>query len=446
MWCSFAVLFVRYNMATFLSAFFPDYADKRSISDAISGAIFAAYPIGMFLASLVATRIIIRVGLRKSILVGMMLNAVSILGMGLIPSVFRDDACNKDAHSGSCVGLQMGFFVFYFMSGLLGAVAECGCFIALQNWNKDHSATMVAAGSMVCGIGCMVGPEIGGVLHDVGDKTPFGSFFLPFLLFSVVPALISFLILMFFPEVAKIDGEKQTAPASSVMSTSFVLTWIGYALNGTIVATLDPTLEKKLNKNPFNCSSTVVGLVFMASSVVYTAMTYPVGWASDTRWKGKSATLKRVLAFSMFSLFICFAALGPFKIGKIDLQSADGWFLVSAAMLFKGVGSSLGVVAYADMIVGVDPDDDVLQATIVALNNAAYAIGWGAGPLLGGGLLNAFSGDDAAQFSGYSTVVAMISLVYGAVLLVAPLVGGVASPGGYLPLKKEGGDAAGPRD
>ena len=37
---SLCVLFIRYNMATFLSSFFPDYADDVAISSTSSGAIF----------------------------------------------------------------------------------------------------------------------------------------------------------------------------------------------------------------------------------------------------------------------------------------------------------------------------------------------------------------------------------------------------------------------
>ena len=68
---SLCVLFIRYNMATFLSSFFPNYAEDVNITSTSSGAIFSAYPIGMFLTSLVATRMIIRMGLKNSILLGM---------------------------------------------------------------------------------------------------------------------------------------------------------------------------------------------------------------------------------------------------------------------------------------------------------------------------------------------------------------------------------------
>ncbi len=415
---SLCVLFIRYNMATFLSSFFPNYAEDVNITSTSSGAIFSAYPIGMFLTSLVATRMIIKMGLKNSILLGMLLNAMSILLMGLVPVLFGENAC-KIHSDGSleCLGLQIGFFVFYFLSGLLGALAECACFVALQNFNKERRAAMVAAGSMACGIGCMVGPELGGLVYDLGNH----RIYLPFLVFSVVPALLCVPIAIYFPSLQKIDPDKPTGNMSDVLTWSFALSWIGYALNGTIVATLDPTLETKLDDPPFNSSSTVVGLVFMASSIIYTLVTYPVGYFSDTRWKGRSRVLKFVLAISMFSLFVCFALLGPFRLGpSLDLKSLDSWFSVSVAMAFKGLGSALGAVAYADLIIGIAQDDEILQATVVSLNNAAYAVGWGVGPLIGGGLLQ------ICDFSGYCTVIAIASLSYGVLLVVAPLFGVVS--------------------
>ena len=436
-------------MATFLSSFFPDYAADHGVSNTVSGLIFSGYPIGMFLTSLVATRIILKFGIRQSIIAGMLLSAISILAMGFVPSAFGGDACDGRT-AGKCAGIQIFFVVFYSLAGMLGAISECACFIALQNWNKNRSVAMVASGSLACGIGCMVGPELGGIVYDLGRLTPFGDFLLPFVVFSIVPTLLCVPVYVSFPEVAKIDADKQTAPISSIISTGFILTWIGYALNGTIVATLDPTLATKLSsgQHSFNCSSTVVGLIFMLSSVVYTLLAYPVGHACDTRWKGKSRTLKWMLSLSMFFLFLCFAVLGPFRVGAIDFRPIDGYPSVLLAMTFKGIGSSLGAVAYADMIIGIDIEDDVLQATVVSLNNAAYAVGWGVGPIIGGGLMDAFHGSDAMRFSGFSTVISIAALSYGLVLFLAPFLLRNPAPRPQAPIEKlnapyarlEGGD------
>ena len=49
-------------------------------------------------------------------------------------------------------------------------------------------------------------------------------------------------------------------------------------------------------------------------------------------------------------------------------------------MVLKGVGSALSNNAvYPDLVLGFAADDALLQATISALWNAAYAVGWAAG-------------------------------------------------------------------
>ena len=62
---------------------------------------------------------------------------------------------------------------------------------------------------------------------------------------------------------------------------------------------------------------------------------------------------------------------------------------------------------------GIPDDDDVLQAIMSGLWNAAYSIGWALGPLLGGGLY------ELLGFDGFSTVVAAVSLGYALILLIA---------------------------
>jgi MFS family permease len=65
------------------------------------------------------------------------------------------------------------------------------------------------------------------------------------------------------------------------------------------------------------------------------------------------------------------------------------------------------------MVVGLDPDNEALHAAVSGLWNAAYALGWAAGPLLGGALYEDFG------FQGYSEVIAALAFVYGVLMLAA---------------------------
>jgi MFS family permease len=123
---------------------------------------------------------------------------------------------------------------------------------------------------------------------------------------------------------------------------------------------------------------------------------------------------KLVQSFGFIVLFLAFAILGPFNTMGIDSSSLfNNMPMVVVAMTLKGLGSSGNNAAYPDMVVGIPEDDEMLQAAISGIWNAAYAVGWAAGPLLGGGL------EQALHFDGFASTTALISLTYGVVLLVA---------------------------
>ena len=67
LFAAYGVLFTRYNIATFLSAFFGSSAalctdEGECISGTWQGLIFAAYPLGMALTSLFASQLVSRIG------------------------------------------------------------------------------------------------------------------------------------------------------------------------------------------------------------------------------------------------------------------------------------------------------------------------------------------------------------------------------------------------
>ena len=76
LFAAYGVLFVRYNIATFLSAFFGSSATLCTaggdcISGTWQGLIFAAYPLGMALTSLFASQLVSRLGTRRAITFGL---------------------------------------------------------------------------------------------------------------------------------------------------------------------------------------------------------------------------------------------------------------------------------------------------------------------------------------------------------------------------------------
>jgi len=171
------ILFVRYVIATFLSAFFPKYATDKGINSTVNGLIFAACPA---IASPFAATLIAKLGTRTAITAGLVATSVCTFAFGLVPMVTSDLGTQ-----------QAGFVVTYFLSGLLGALAETGCIIIVSNRFADKLGTVMAAVGTVCGVGCMVGPLLGGVVYDWGSHTPLNQFFFPFLVFAILAGLLA---------------------------------------------------------------------------------------------------------------------------------------------------------------------------------------------------------------------------------------------------------------
>ena len=195
--------------------------------------------------------------------------------------------------------------------------------------------------------------------------------------------------------------EVKTLPLTA--SVGFGLASI--ALSGTIVGTLDPTLQWRLSAAPFRFQPDGVSLFFFYSSVVYVLTATPIGRLVDSATPS-SRLYKFITATGFFVLFLSFFLLGPFRPSAFynfrHSKGVDDLFedklnnlpCTAIAIGIKGIGSALSNVAiYPDLVLNL-PDNPVLQATVTAWWNAAYAIGWAAGPILGGGLYDVFASNE----------------------------------------------------
>jgi MFS family permease len=424
-----SVLFTRYVMATFLSAFFTPVATAWGIPGSFNGLIFAAYPAGMVLTSVVAPQIIRHLGVRWAITWGLLLTAGLTLAFGFTPDMV-------DAAGGGPQHYPYVFMYVYFFSGLLGSVAENAAIILATQRFSDKLGTVMASIGTVSGVGCMVGPAVGGVLYDLPGASA-QSFRLPFVAGFALCVLLVPLLHCIMP----VDGigpdapqqpegkavsakEKRTSDAeagesewpekaalhaapsdasppakrspSPLLSASVFLGLGATLLSGLVVATLDPTLSYRLSAPPFGASASLVSIVFMYSSVVYTLCSVPIGWLVD-RVPASSRLYKATTASGMVTLAASFALLapiawqtgpsGPSSLSWLPPAELNTMGAVVLAMGLKGVGSALSNNAvYVDIVLLLPTDDKMLLATVSGLWNAAYSLGWALGPLLGGAL------------------------------------------------------------
>ncbi len=368
---AFLILFVRYVVATFLSAFFPQVASEQGISGTAEGLIFAAYPLGMAVTSTATASLILRWGTRTSIMMGLVLCGVSTALFGFVPD-FADSA------GGGVPTLQAMYAGLYFANGLLGGLADTGVLILVSNKFKDKLGVVFASIGTVCGVGCMLGPLLGAVLYSI-TSSPEWRFRMPFVVTSGFPLLLAAVCPCTLPQIYAADNDDSSAAAKTachgdvatdtkpkgcraacdmLLTPAVALSVGAIAISGTIVASLDPTLAYRLSTvgnastypewvdghpAPFALSSSTVAFFFTYSSVAYVVTSIPVGWFVDRYPTPKAYKLIQTLGFVL--LAITFALLGPVRLpaalGGVDLEHAlNSMPCAVVALVLKGLGSS----------------------------------------------------------------------------------------------------------
>ena len=167
---------------------------------------------------------------------------------------------------------------------------------------------------------------------------------------------------------------------------------------------------------------------FSFSSITYVLISVPIGWVVD-RYPNNIFVFKTVQSLGLFLLFLTFALLGPVKLTWFGLpqsieNSLNSVGCVVAAMILKGIGSAGNAAAYPDLVARVPEGDDALTGFISGLWNAAYAVGWAAGPLVGGTLYQHFheigggATGDSVGFDAFATIVSAASLGYAVILFL----------------------------
>jgi hypothetical protein len=154
---SFAVMFVRYCIATFLSAFFADVCDSMGMTETWNGIIMAAYPTGISVSSIVASFLIFKMGTRTATVVGLVGTSASCLLFGFIPdltgswnadgSTIPNVAEKNQVRSGVCV------CVMVYDGGGCVSVVLGSCWGGVGGVGQVGVCTSGAASAAVMGVG-----------------------------------------------------------------------------------------------------------------------------------------------------------------------------------------------------------------------------------------------------------------------------------------------------
>lgn len=149
------VLLTQYVLLTYLTPFFPTVAEGMGLTEFASGLIFAGYPIGAVITGPFTAKIIEKIGGKFTVCIGLISAGTFTILFGL----------SKDNFGLTSPYQEYFFFIFAVLYGAGSALAETGIMIVIENLcPEDYLARVIAMGEMIIGIGCAIGPGLGGAL------------------------------------------------------------------------------------------------------------------------------------------------------------------------------------------------------------------------------------------------------------------------------------------
>jgi len=440
---------------TISASYFPTSAEKRGVTPASVGAIFASYAVFSLVVSLTATRLAPTIGARNAIAIGLVVEVVATAAFGL--TVYLDG--------------NAFIVTTFFLRGIAGAGSAIYMIAALAVLIGEYPTsfgsvmgTFEASGS----IGVMVGPLIGGLLY--GAPTPgsntttslvpsglssrlldsfytsssasyqqfggsllgngsqpgngsydTGDYSLPFYFAAGFELLVGIVVLVLLPKAyAKGDKyrvEKRLTVEEEEMKRNAVgvielvrnpqcmLMSVSLTLCFFAIVYFDPILEPYAEEN-YHLSPAFVGLLFLLLVGVY-AITAPIA--------GKIADKTTNKVVHVVGLFVGTAGLwifGPAAFlpgtATVTLQHSLAAFAIGVGVFAMGMGIAFVPLSVEILNIGKGMREggkgDASYA-VSSLISAAFSAGAIAGPLVSAGVVQ------AVGFAWSSTVASFLLLL-----------------------------------
>jgi len=385
--CCLACALADLSYALF-APFFPSLAVSRGVSHAAVGAVFAQPMLVMLMLTPLAPRLIQYAGCNRVLLVGMLIQSISVLAFAFIerleePLHFTIAALLLRSVQGGA----SAFFETAAGSLVMRAVPE--------NMVGDAIGWTEAAR----GLGSLGGPPLGGLLFQTaGFEAPFLAAGGAMLLMNGVQLVIA--LSKTSTSAALLPPADASATASKASSSPWRMLQMPPIAAGAFICTcfliaisfLDPSLQPEM-KARFGMGPAQVGLLFGTLILAYILLSLVAG-----------ATASRLGSLLQLNLGIALTGLGYIALGPIPLLPHGERFQsvpqVAAAMAVIGLGAGLGYVPMTNLMLAaarstgrrVDEISDALSAIV----NFSFCVGAAAGPWIGGVLVQ-FAGFDWAS-------------------------------------------------
>ncbi|XP_045862301.1 MFS-type transporter SLC18B1 isoform X2 [Meles meles] len=359
-----------------LGPFFPKEAEKKGVSNTVTGMIFGCYALFDLLASLVFGKYLVQIGAKFMFVAGMFVSGGVTILFGVL-----DQVPDGPVFIAMCFLVRVADAVSF-------AAAITASFSILVKAFPNNVATVLGSLEIFSGLGLVLGPPLGGFLYQ-----SFG-YEMPFILLGCIVLLMVPLNMYILPNYDSDPGKHSFWKLITLPKVAL----IAFVINSlsSCFGFLDPTLSLFVLEK-FNLPAGYVGLVFLGLALSYSISSPLFGLLSD-----KIPHLRKwFLVWGNIITAVCYMLLGPIPILHIKSQL---WLLVLILVL-NGISAGMSLIPTIPEILSCAYENGFEEGLstvglVSGLSSAMWSVGAFIGPTLGGFMYEKIGFEWAAAIQG----------------------------------------------
>ncbi len=353
----------------------PEYSDDLGLSKTAAGVLSASYAAGTLLASLPAGWLATRIGVRRSMLIGLGLLSASSLAFA-----FADDVVLLDGAR--------------FAQGVGGACAWTGGLAwLLAAGPRERRGELVGSVLAVAVVGLLLGPVIGGAATVLGPEAVFCG------VAAIGAGLAAWVLAT--PGIAPSGVPRLRSVGAAILTGPVMVAFWLVALPSMLAGLVDVLAPLRLDD--LGASGIAVGAVFLIASAIEATLSPSIGRLSDRR--GRMTPIRAGLLASALV-----AVTAPLPGSVVVLGAVVVGIFLAMSLIWTPAMALL-----SDNAEGAGLD--------LAFATALVSLAWAGGQVLGGSAVVSLA-DETSDALAY-TFVAGLFVVSFAVALLARRGGGI---------------------